>query len=695
MSAAKRTRMENNIGINYVYLIILGILFSYPLFRQGLWFDYHWNPYQVVVAVCAVAFFIYTKPKTAAVSLAAIDYSAIAFTVIYILSLFAAVDVFSAVGTALQIITYLMLFALVAYSMSTTKEVEVLLMIFYWAGIAVVLISLGGAFANNEKAFFGERLFSILEYPNAFAGYVITILLLGLYLGEKGSNVYWKMVYAFANYSCLVGFFGAKSRGAFLTLIVVFLIYIIGPTNFRLRIIVKTFLFAVCSYLFIDTFFIPPLKQGAFYYWAMMLGFALPGILSVFIEKIEPYYKDISKAKLGIAVAVIIGLAGIVMGLKMDFLQSRFLNLSLSAGGVTERFVFYQDALKIVKDNLLMGTGGNGWESLYKQYQGYGYITKEIHNQYLEVWVEAGTLGLLAFIAIWISAIAVGIRLIRKGPEAERHLTWTVLCAALALGIHSFTDFNLSIPALMILLWGLFGCLRALQKIEKIQDPLVSRFSVNVRIGRYLTISAAGIMLVFSVVQVTAQNYGDQGIADFGANDFVTARNNLETAVKLNPLASPYWSALGENLMFISDSENDPELVNMGLEYVDKAIRLDPGNPNFYLIKGKGLLVADRIDEAVEQFEKANSLAPWEQEYADRLAETYAAVGEYYYLNGDKEKAREYLGKAAEYPEVVTKKAESMDPRYKPLQRNIGQGLRATRDIIQNAEKARKILSEL
>lgn len=695
MSVVKSKINKSRSEINAVYLAILALLFTYPLFRQGLWFEFNWNPYQVAVVACTLVFFIYTKLKTPSALLAPLDYSAIAFTAVYGLSIFVAADISGAVGMTMQVITYLMLYALVANLITTTKEVETLLMIFYWAGIAVVLVSLGGAFANSEGAVQNGRMYSILEYPNAFAGYVLTILLLGLYFGEKAYKIYWQLAFALGNYLCLVGFFGAKSRGAFLTMAVVFLIYILGASNYRLKIVLKTFLFTVCSYWFINSFFIIPLKHGPLYYWGLVVLLALPCLLSVFINKIDLYSKGIGNTKRIVIAVLFVLIAGIALGSKMDFLQSRFLNLSISSSGIAERFTYYQDAVEIIRDYPVLGTGGKGWDAIYKQYQGYAYVTQQLHSQFLQVWVETGLIGLAAFSAIWIVAILTAAGIMKTGQNGTRHLTWTVLCATLLLVIHSATDFNLSIPAMMIILWGLVGALRALQKLENPKEPLSRRFQLKSSIGRYLTVGFTGIVLIFSVLQVTAQNYGDQGLADFNANDFSTAKNNLEIATRLNPLASVYWAALGEELLFIASDQDDSILLNIGLEKVEKAIRLDPNNPKYYLVKGKGLLVADKIEEAVKQFETANKLAPWEQEYVDRLAETYAAVGKYYYYNQKKAKAREYLEKAVDYPGVLEKQIKSLSPEFVLLQIGIGRELVVSEKVKDASKTAAELLQKV
>lgn len=687
--AKKKTRFSFFVHdeVNFVYLIVLGILLSYPLFRQGLWFEAEWLPYQLALGGCALAYFVCHKPKTK-ITLEGLDVAAIAFAAIYGLSILVAVDTNIAVQQALKAVTYLLIFALVASSLSSVRKVQILLRIFYWAGFAVVLYSMGVAFGTftYKGAFIGDRIYSILEYPNIFACYTLSMLLIGLYLGERVDKLIWQAAYAFGNYFIMVGFFAARSRGAFLTMGVALLIYVIGSGRARIKILPQLFIFLASGYLFIEKLFNPAVKHAPLYYWGILIVASIPSLLTILLNKVDTDKKMIANNKIWAGIAIVVVVAIVAIGVKINLFGSRIFDFSAYAGtNTSERLIFYQDALKIIKDYPLLGTGGGGWEALYRQYQGYGYLTSQVHNHYLQVWIETGTFGLVAYLGIWVAAIFLAIRLVRKGQAEHRFLNWTLLCTALVIGIHSFGDFTLSMPAIMLMLWGIFGCLRAMRAIDKVPGLLEDKLTINWNVKPPVMI-LGGVFLVISILQVTALNYGNQGLADLQARDFVNARTHLEMAVRINPSSSVYSAALGEDLMFLGSKKNDPKLVNTALGYVDKAIRLDSKNPNYRLVKGKGLLAAGKIAEAVGQFEEANKLAPWDQKYADRLAETYFAVGKYYYYNHNQAKAKEYLEKAANYPKLVTEQANSMDSKYRQFQKRLGPGLTIS-EKIQAASK--------
>lgn len=59
---------------------------------------------------------------------------------------------------------------------------------------------------------------------------------------------------------------------------------------------------------------------------------------------------------------------------------TRLENINFQQHSVLERITFYKDAMKVVKDYPIIGTGGGGWSSLYEQYQNNPYISRQVHN---------------------------------------------------------------------------------------------------------------------------------------------------------------------------------------------------------------------------------------------------------------------------------------------------------------------------
>ncbi|WP_339318639.1 hypothetical protein [Paenibacillus sp. FSL R10-2734] len=51
-----------------------------------------------------------------------------------------------------------------------------------------------------------------------------------------------------------------------------------------------------------------------------------------------------------------------------DIIQTRVENIYFKQHSLLERITFYKDAMKVVKDNPILGAGVGGWASLNEKY---------------------------------------------------------------------------------------------------------------------------------------------------------------------------------------------------------------------------------------------------------------------------------------------------------------------------------------
>ena len=142
-------------------------------------------------------------------------------------------------------------------------------------------------------------------------------------------------------------------------------------------------------------------------------------------------------------------------------ISRRIENISTEDSSFTGRIHFYKDALKIIKDHPILGTGGGGWKAIYQAYQSSGYFTTEVHNFFLQLWVETGTVGFLALAVLCFTTLITAYKtLISDSAATTKALTWGALSGAIALAGHSAMDFNLSLGGVALYLWQLFGVVK-------------------------------------------------------------------------------------------------------------------------------------------------------------------------------------------------------------------------------------------
>lgn len=151
--------------------------------------------------------------------------------------------------------------------------------------------------------------------------------------------------------------------------------------------------------------------------------------------------------------------------LKILFLIITFISLYIGIEATIERFsldrllqegrpTYWSNTVGIFLDSPFLGTGLGTFASLYPDIEGGGGPVQLIHahNDYLEYLSELGLVGMV-FLLGGIFIIAISSFLIwrmRRHPEVKG-LALGGIIAIICIMIHSITDFNLHIPANMLL----------------------------------------------------------------------------------------------------------------------------------------------------------------------------------------------------------------------------------------------------
>jgi O-antigen ligase len=114
------------------------------------------------------------------------------------------------------------------------------------------------------------------------------------------------------------------------------------------------------------------------------------------------------------------------------------------------RLTFWQDTLPLVHDYIWVGTGLGTFELGFRHYQkGWlNYLVDHPHNDYLEVVSETGIVGgALLFLPIIVLLIRMIVSFLTDNRRYRPSILLGCIGATLGILLHSFTDFNLQIPA--------------------------------------------------------------------------------------------------------------------------------------------------------------------------------------------------------------------------------------------------------
>ena len=294
-----------------------------------------------------------------------------------------------------------------------------------------------------------------------------------------------------------------------------------------------------------------------------------------------------------------------------DMLEHRIENTIIAQKGLTERKVFIEDGLKLIKENWLFGKGGNAWEYDLYNYCQYFYIASQVHSYILQVGIEYGILGMISLIGIIICVICQYIK--SKGKFTIEQVT--ILVALGLLITHSFIDFEMTYVYVQMLFFILlameFAFAEKLQDEEKAKEELEKYKKIN--LGKYLNLIYAIIITVLLVVFVGFKDIYDSTVKTNNIDKLSMVESEEEYKKVMPQLMKEYeeyfnlerhynatinyYFEYAKLVQLSATTENEEETVKK-LNYVYDAVQ--NMHPNYYIEMlmykyTECKLIADRI----------------------------------------------------------------------------------------------------
>lgn len=149
--------------------------------------------------------------------------------------------------------------------------------------------------------------------------------------------------------------------------------------------------------------------------------------------------------------AFLLCVVGYSLWIGLDPVVSRFEEFQQGGGLRMEaRVLIWKDAVNLVREYPLFGTGLGTFGVAFRRFQTslVEFNVDHAHNDYLQIIVETGTLGFLLLFLPILGLFAGMLGFFwRTTPSYSQSVVLGCLGSTLALLLHSFTDFNLEIPA--------------------------------------------------------------------------------------------------------------------------------------------------------------------------------------------------------------------------------------------------------
>lgn len=623
--------------VNTLFPLILSLLVAVSPFFRGLFFYKEQLWFFMIIPLVLITYLIINYKKLSlTIDKNILELSIISLSVIYISTVFFAVNRRDGIQGALLYFVLLLTFFGFKALIKDSNKLLILLSLLSLSGFGLSSIGIGShlnLISGFEDAVLHGRISSTFQYPNTLANFLTVAMItsMGLIL----SNIHWafKVILAGMANIMFLTFLATLSRGGYLTLLITGVLgFILVPNKYKFE-----------SILWTGAIVVPPLIA--------MIGYIANAQISNYISSLRWITGSIfltvigvtailcfSKIKvknkeliLSLILTAVIVLATVnfrdsvvtvvVNRLLPQTLVERVEDINLETSSSVYRLEFIKDGLKIVKDYPIIGTGSGGWRALFFKYQDFYYIARETHSHPIQLWVESGTLGFISFGAIWVGFLLLSFKLWFNLRESERILLWALIISAIAIGIHSTIDFNLSFGSFMLVLWSLFGSLAGMYRSEK-------KWTI-IKWGKIVTMIAIIPIVVFTASLSKGITMGEKGFRALSEREYEKAQTYYKEAIRFDKYNSNhYWElSIVQRTMGNKDE---------GIDTIKEGIRFNRFQPELSYALIQYLIADGRLDEAFEQSLWLLDIQPYKQDNYEVFGQVYRELVLYNLAEGNK-----------------------------------------------------------
>lgn len=364
--------------------------------------------------------------------------------------------------------------------------------------------------------------------------------------------------------------------------------------------------------------------------WISCILTLLIGIYIVFKFKVYTYFKD-NKSWLIILlitfsiISIIYSTDNIFNKNALTLPERAISTFDIKDSAINSRILKYKTSLEMIKNNFLFGSGIGTFKINYLIYQA-NYINRnpfyikysnrftEAHNEYLQIFVELGIIGLLGFILIFIYIYKIIILYIKKNnSKKDKIIVFSMMMGATCFLIHSLFTFPLHVPALGTLFFTIIGLTIAYTNQNNLNIVCIKKvtfrkdFFINNKI-KYLCIFLIIILMIIIINTIAikpyiAEIYYFKGMEDsIYKKDYEKSLVNFELAAHLDPYNGRILHELGTTYYILSNLAEAENILERSKKYISDASTFY----NLGLVNSK----LGNLKEAEDEFKMAIYLNP-------------------------------------------------------------------------------------
>lgn len=331
-------------------------------------------------------------------------------------------------------------------------------------------------------------------------------------------------------------------------------------------------------------------------------------------------------------VLVIVGLlGGAYLGANITLqgaITDRFATLSDPAAAASPRWLIWRGSWQMVLDNPWFGIGLGNYYLAWPPYRDPADDTLGFfaHNDYLQIWIEAGLPALLLLLTIFVSVLYLTIRSLRvaRTSASVRVEVSGLFAGLLAVAVHSFLDFNLYILAISIAAGLMLGRLheRVSEVLPTATTNLLLRKLLQRPAHRMIVVLVALLPISYLVAIAAAETFYHRALALAKAGQLQESDRHFAWAENLVPSADRFYLAHADLYRFVltrtpvSENDNRRAVYAEALSLLERAQTTNPYRALVHDIRGRlteaaADLVGDSWREvATAEYERALKLNP-------------------------------------------------------------------------------------
>lgn len=429
-----------------------------------------------------------------------------------------------------------------------------------------------------------NRVFAVFTSPNVFAGLLVMLLPLALFLFWTSSPTVSKILSGSAVLVMMAAFLLTGSRGGLLALLIVLAILLAGF-----------------------------IKRKELRWLAVNLAFfaTLAGLFDLLLNRLA--------GKL---------VANVAIHQPLIFAEA--------VTSFEGRLHLWRGTLDMIKSYPIIGSGLGTFAGLYPNFQNSGIYSKFAHNTYLQLLAETGLIGGLLFLSLVVCLWLKPLKGFYVSLKDDRQLALLVLLSALTASIfRNLIDYDWSIAAVGLVFWFLAG----LAFSPVLDSPASKKRSVSLeawtkgkKIMASLVISILGMGLVLLVSSsLIGYFYRQQATEDFKSKRYAQAAESLKKAVAFDPVSAQYRHELAANYYMIWQKGGGSNWLwlQKAINSEKKAVSLERAWPGYHLQLGLFYLLSADHDASLRQLNQAEALYPNHPAYKTALGRFYLQTKDY------------------------------------------------------------------